>query len=87
MFQDTLDGWAICFTVTGGKVAPQKLWCYLIKFIWKETKWRHRSIVEMSAKFLLTDKDSIRHPLVRLEVLEGWKSLGVNIAADGNEKA
>ena len=33
------------------------------------------------------DKDDNWHPLVRLEVLEGRKSLGVYIAVDGNETA
>ena len=41
----------------------------------------------MPAEFTLTDKDGNRHPLVRLEVSEGRKSLGVYIAVDGNEKA
>ena len=40
----------------------------------------------MSAEFTLTDKDCNRHPLIRLEVLEGRKSLGVYIAVNGNEK-
>ena len=41
----------------------------------------------MPAEFTLTDKDGNRHPLVRLEVSEGKKLLGVYIAVDGNEKA
>ena len=41
----------------------------------------------MPAEFTLTDKDWNQHPLVRLEVSEGRKSLGVYIAVDGNKKA
>ena len=41
----------------------------------------------MPAEFTLTDKDGNCHPLVRLEVSEGRKSLGVYIAVDGNEKS
>lgn len=37
--------------------------------------------------YTLTDKDYNRHLLVRLEVLEGRKSLGVYIAVDGNKRA
>ena len=41
----------------------------------------------MPAEFILTDKDGNRHPLVRLEVSEGRKLLGVYIADKGNERA
>ena len=87
LFQSALDRWAGGLTVTGGELAPEKLWCYLVDFIWTGTKWRYRSIAEMPAEFTLTDKDGNRHPLVRLEVSEGRKSLGVYIAVDRNEKA
>ena len=73
-FQDALDRWAGGLTVTDGKLAPQKLWCYLIDFVWTGTKWKYRLITEMPAEFMLTDKDGNRHQLVHLGVLEGRKS-------------
>ena len=41
----------------------------------------------MPVEFTLIDTNGDRYLLVRLEVLEGRKFLGVYIAADGNEKA
>ena len=41
----------------------------------------------MPAEFTVTDKDGDRHPLVRLEVSEGGKALGVYITVGGNKKA
>ena len=87
LFQSALDRWTGVLTVMGGKLAPQKSWYYLIDFVWTGTKWRYISIVEMPAEFMLIDKDGNRYPLVRLEVLEGLKSLGVYIAVNGNKKA
>ena len=57
LFQAALDRWAGGLTVTGGELAPQKLWCYLIDFVWTGPKWRYRSIAKMLAEFTLTDKD------------------------------
>ena len=87
LFQSALDRWAGGLTVTGGELAPEKSWRYLIDFVWTGTTWRYRSIAEMAAEFTLTDKDGNRHPLVRLEVSEGRKSLGVCIAVDGKERS
>ena len=64
LFQEAINRWARGLTVTGGKLAPKTLWCYLVDHVWTGTKWRYRIIGEMPAEFTLTDRHGIHHALV-----------------------
>lgn len=84
MFQEALDRWAGLLRATGGELAPEKSWCYIIDFKWKGNKWEYRTIDEMDRDFKLTDNTGARKPLRRLDVWEGSKTLRVFLAMDGN---
>ena len=84
-FQDMLNRWAGALRATGGELAPEKSWCYITDFKWTGDEWDYRTIDEMPGNYTLPDNSGNTHPLKRLEVWEGSKTLGIPIAVDGTQ--
>ena len=66
-FQEALDRWAEGLTITGGKLAPIQLWCYLVDHVWTGTKWRYRTKEEMPGEFTRTNRHRVCHAIDCLE--------------------
>lgn len=77
--------WAGALRATGGELAPEKLWCYITDFKCTKNKWEYQTIDEMSGNYTLPDNSENTHPLKRLELWEGSKTLGIPIAVDGSQ--
>ena len=86
-FQTTLDRWAGGLIATGGALAPEKSFCYLIDFKWTGDAWEYRTMDELPGEFTLMNKDSDHAPLCCFNVAHADKTLGVFISMDGNEDA
>ena len=79
-----------CYTggmrATGGRVRPDKCWCYLIEFKWKDGEWdyvhKDQSITEGTLH--IAQPDGSKVPIERLDVSTASEHLGVWLAPDGN---
>ena len=72
---------------TGGSIAAEKLFCYLIDFKWTGSSWEYRKVEVLPGEFSIQNKDVIQATLKRYGVSHANKTLGVYIAMDGNEEA
>ena len=86
-FQGALDRWAGGLIATGGALAPDKSFCYLVDFEWTGHSWAYRSMDSLPGSFTLLDRYGTRAPLRRFDVDYADKTLGVFISMDGNEQA
>ena len=85
LFQNKLDCWASLLHIMGGELDNNKLHLYLIDFKYNGNKWEYRDTADMPVEYTLIDKYGNHNPLKRLEVSEGFESLDVFIAMDGNQ--
>ena len=84
-FQESLDRWSGGLIATGGALAPEKSFCYIINFEWTTDQWQYRLINKLPRKFTILDHQGQRQPLQRFEVDHADKTLGVYISMDGNK--
>ena len=85
-FQAALHRWTGGLIATGGSIAPEKSFCYLIDFLWTGSTWEYRKLEDLPGEFTIQDKTGSTFPLQRYEVSHADKTLGVYIAMDGNEE-
>jgi len=86
-FQAALHQWTGGLIATGGAIAPEKSFCYLIDFLWTGSTWKYRKLEDLPREFTIQDKTGSTFPLQRYEVSYADKTLGVHIAMDGNKDA
>ena len=85
--QKIVDNWEMAAKVTGGALAPEKCWWYLVRFQWDvDGNWKY---VKENNSFHLTTKDANNNTetIKYLQPQTAQEMLGVHIAPDGNNKA
>jgi hypothetical protein len=82
--QRALDLWEGGLHATGGAIVPEKSHWYLVDFHWTGSEWQYVPIRDSPATLSVRDINGDRKILKRLEPFEGATTLGVDIAADGN---
>jgi hypothetical protein len=82
--QRALDIWEGGLNVTGGAIVPEKSHWYLVDFRWIGGVWKYLSVVDSPASLWVKDITGERKLLKLLEPHEAATTLGVDIAADGN---
>ena len=83
-FQEALNRWAAVLKATGGELAPDKWFYYLIDFKWTGKQWQYCNIQDMPAEFSLPDNNGTQHCLEQLEVDDARETLGVYVAMSGD---
>ena len=83
--QHALDRWSGLLIATGGSLAPEKSFHYLIDFEWTNKQWSYRKSTDIEGEFTLSMKDQSRHFLQRYETDRAEQTLGVFLSMDGNE--
>jgi hypothetical protein len=82
--QRALDLWEGGLHATGGAIVPEKSHWYLVDFHWTGSEWQYVPIRDSPATLSVRDINGDRKILKQLEPFEGATTLGVDIAADGN---
>ena len=83
--QSSMDHWEGGIRATGGAIAPEKSFWYLVDFVWKNDKWHYASDKEAPGEITVLDTERRRQTLTRLKPSEARQPLGVFVAPDGNE--
>ena len=85
--QEVVNGWEGVAKSTGGALAPDKSWFYLINFDWQDGKWSY-SKMEQGEYGHISARDStnVRRDLKYLDPSMAQEMLGVFLAPDGNNK-
>jgi len=83
--QSTVHLWNELVSVTGGILAPEKCWWYLVAFKYLSGKWTACN-PNAQHKVWMKDAKKQRREIERIPVSTGINMLGVHIAPDGNNK-
>jgi hypothetical protein len=87
--QKMLDHWAGGLRASGGALVPAKSYLYGIDYKWNKKKlnWEYKSITELPGSLIL--RDHLHQPITLriMEVHQANETLGLWIAADGNQIA
>ena len=89
LMQKTIDCWEGVAKSTGGALAPDKSWWYLVSFEWNEKgNWRYSNDTDLILNDELTarDKDNNRVKLRYTDASVAKKMLGVFLAPDGSNE-
>ncbi len=85
LMQQTIDYWEAAAKTTGGAIAPEKSWYYLIHFKWSNGKWTYGDPHDMVNEALTClNKDDERIELKALPVTQAEEMLGVFLSPDGS---
>ena len=83
--QETLNYWEGVAKTTGGALAPNKCWWYLVEIRWKKDgTWEYYQ-GEREGVMKVQDKDNNWGTLKHLQVTEAKKMLGVYLAPNGDD--
>ena len=82
--QSSLNHWQGAGRASGGALAPDKSFWYLIDFIWDTNRWRYRSTSDMPGNLYIHDDNQNRLQVTRHKPHHAEKILGIQLAADGN---
>ena len=85
--QKVIDEWEAVSKTTGGALVPQKCWCWIISFDWKNDSWTYANNTEAYLKMSVKNSDEERENLTLLPPDEAKEMLGVNLAPNGNNNA
>ena len=64
-FQAPLHRYPGSLIATGGFIAAEKSFCYIIDFKWNGSSWKYRKVEELPGEFSIQNKDGIQAPLNR----------------------
>lgn len=84
LMQKSINDWEGGLRVSGGALAPDKSFWYMVLFKWNKGKWTYEKIKNHIGDLNMRDINGIRKPIQRLECKEGRRTLGVRCAPDGN---
>ena len=86
--QESVDCWEGVATSTGGAIATDKSWWYIIHFDWNNGKWSYGNLdFLLNDSLTCRDKDGVRQELKFIPANQAVEMLGVYLAPDGNNKA
>ncbi|HEY9815753.1 MAG TPA: hypothetical protein V6D20_08135, partial [Candidatus Obscuribacterales bacterium] len=84
--QQGLSHWHGAIRASGGDLAPEKSYCYMIDFKWSKDHWAYRSKDDLPGALHFKDSaGNITHTVERLEVHEAREALGVQVRHDGHD--
>jgi hypothetical protein len=78
--QEALTLWEGLLTATGGALAPEKSYWYLVEVIWDKGKWSFAKARHQPFQMYLQQGNTLNK---RLEVYEAKKALGIMMQPDG----
>ena len=85
--QESIDTWEAAAKTTGGSIAVDKSWFYLIHFEWKNGQWKYGDLDNILADELnCKDKNGRRQHLNYISADQAKEMLGVFLAPDGNNE-
>ena len=83
--QQLVDNWELAAKVTGGAIAPEKCWWYLLEFEWdKEANYSYKSHDPEQYTLKAKDASNDSHSIKYLDPSTPQEMLGVFISPDGN---
>ena len=83
--QQLVTNWELAAKVTGGAIAPEKCWWYLLEFEWdEEANYSYRLHNETQYKIQAKDASNEVHAIKYLDPSTPQEMLGVFISPDGN---
>ena len=82
--QESADEWEGGLRATGGAIQPPKSFWWLINFEWNDGEWSYSTVDETPASITMLNDDGEREEITRLEVHEAERTLGFEMAPDGN---
>ena len=83
--QDALNLWEGLIKNTGGALAVDKCRWWGVDFKWKNGNWQYKTSQELQGQLTAVDTKGQRDIVQQLEVNESYETLGVFLAADGNQ--
>ena len=85
--QQALDLWEGLIKTTGGAIAVDKCRWWGVDFQWDENgNWRYKTKEELNSSLFIKDTNEVLDKVKQLEYNESYETLGVLLAADGNQK-
>ena len=84
--QELLIAWEKSAKVTGGALAPDKCWWYMIEYEEYKNTWRYKDQEDLETLCIL-DENNVSKPITHCQSQEAQEMLGVHLAPDGNHKA
>jgi len=82
--QQSVTNWEGLLRTTGGALVPDKCFWYLITQQWSDGRWNYQSKHDIAADLRVVDATGNLHTILRLEVTEARRTLGIRLAPDGN---
>ena len=83
--QESIDTWEAAAKTTGGSIAVDKSWFYLIHFEWQNGQWSYGDMTNVLKDDLnCKDKNGERQHLQYIKPDQAQEMLGVFLAPDGN---
>ena len=82
--QQALNTWHGLIRATGGDLAPEKGYWYLVELHWKNGKWQYRTIADCPGNLWIP---GCPEPIRRLEVTESEEALGIQSCPAGLQEA
>jgi hypothetical protein len=85
--QQAINHWEGGLKATGGALAPEKSYLYLINLVWTGNKWRYATKTDVPGNILINNiNNSGRESLQCYEANVAKVTLGVFLAMDGNNE-
>ena len=85
--QRSLDHWEGGLRATGGAIAPEKTFWYLLNYKWHaDGSWSLKSESECPASLQVKDMHGVMQTIQRYPTNHAERTLGIYLAPDGNEK-
>jgi len=85
--QRLLSTWHGLLCATGGELVPEKCFWYLINFKWVNKEWQYKREKELMGQLSIEQSNIGKIIIPQLEVDKARRTLGVQIALDGNNRA
>jgi len=70
---------------TGSKLVPDKCFWYLVNFKWQNQQWKYKNNKELPGQINVTINQNKHITIPRLETSKVWRTLGIQLALDGND--
>ena len=84
--QESIDLWEGCLSATGGALNPAKSFWSLAAYKWVRGELRYCTEVDAPGAVHMKDRDGTPVEVQRIPPSKGLETLGIHLAADGNNK-
>ena len=80
--QKVVNEWESVCKTTGGALAPNKCWSWILSFEWTQDAWKYNSNKDLTMS--VNDSKGVSHSMELLQAHEAKEMLGIQLAPDGN---